>query len=52
MFRYDIQIHEKKNPSSVVRFIVRADDFQEAVDRAQRQCNDDWEVYSINKIWD
>ena len=53
MFRYDIQIQVIEGyPRNVERFIVRADTFQEATDKAQRQCGDDWEIYSINKIWD
>ena len=52
MFRWEIQMTAWGMVSITEKVIVKGDNIQEAYAAALKQAGDDWEVYSINKIWD
>ena len=51
MFRWEVQM-KLFDASAGERLIIKADNIEEACASALKQAGDDWEVYSINKIWD
>lgn len=52
MFRWEIHMRTDGAISYVERLIITADDIEEALVGALKQAGRDFEVYSINKIWD